>query len=92
MKLLAFALFDIKSGLYSQPFFHAHSGQAVRTVMDVGQDPQTTIGRHPADFALHQVGVFDDQTGMFEPMQPVSLGAVVSFLPTQKQPPLFQEQ
>lgn len=91
MKLLAFSLLDIKTGAYSTPFFFPHPGQAIRAVIDLARDMDTTVGRHPADYDLRQVGVFDDATGLFESFNNVSLGTVVGFLPP-PQPQLFQNK
>lgn len=76
-----FALYDLKSGAYGTPFFMHHVGEAVRACIDLGQDSQTIVGRHPADFALHELGTFDTTTGLIAPCQPISHGAVVGFLP-----------
>lgn len=81
MITIGFSLLDIKTGIYNAPFFMAHAGQAIRACTDLGQDPNTTVGRHPADFQLCQVGTFDDQTGMFAIGTPIPLGTVASFLP-----------
>lgn len=91
MKLLAFTLLDMKTGHFNTPFFMTHPGQAIRAIIDLGQDPSTTIGRHPADFVLCQLGGFDDQTGAFDQVVPQQLGTVASFLPTPNQQtlPLF---
>lgn len=86
MILIGFSLLDIKTGIFNTPFFMAHAGQAMRACMDLGQDPQTTVGRHPADFQLCQVGTFDDQTGMFSIGTPTPLGTVASFLPAPRTP------
>lgn len=83
MKLLAFTLLDMKTGHFNTPFFMTHPGQAIRAIIDLGQDPNTTVGRHPADFVLCQLGGFDDQTGAFDQVVPQQLGTVASFLPTQ---------
>lgn len=82
MKLLVFTLLDMKTGHFNTPFFMTHPGQAIRAIMDVGQDPNTTVGRYPADFVLCQLGAFDDQTGSFDQQVPQQLGTVASFLPT----------
>lgn len=81
MQLRIFALYDIKSGAHGTPFFMHHVGEAVRACIDLGQDANTTVGRHPADFALHEIGSFDASTGLIVGQQPVSHGSVVSFLP-----------
>lgn len=91
MQLRIFALYDIKSGAHGTPFFMHHVGEAVRACIDLGQDANTTVGRHPADFALHELGTFETDTGLIVPQQPVSHGSVVSFLPRpQGAGPLFE--
>lgn len=85
MITIGFSLLDIKTGIFNAPFFMAHAGQAIRACTDLGQDPNTTVGRHPADFQLCQVGTFDDQTGMFAIQNPTPLGTVASFLPAPRQ-------
>jgi len=81
MMLKAFSLLDTKTGMYNVPFFLAHEGQAIRSVIDLGQDMNTTVGRHPADFQLCYIGYFDDQTGIMTPEMPVVYGTVASLLP-----------
>lgn len=65
MEMLVFTLLDTKSGVHSPPFFMAHTGQAVRACQDLGADRGTSVGRHPADFMLVQLGTWDDQNGQF---------------------------
>lgn len=92
MILKAFSLLDTKVGMFSAPFFLAHTGQAIRAVMDLGADQNTTVGRHPSDFCLCEVGFFDDQSGELQRVQPLQLGTVASFLPQPVGLPLFQQQ
>ncbi|AXH74646.1 MAG: nonstructural protein [Microviridae sp.] len=91
MILKAFSLYDTKTGIYGTPFFMAHIGQAVRAIIDLAQDANTTIGRHPADYMLYQLGDFDDAVGMFDHLNPVAIGSVVSMLP-RPQPALFEQE
>lgn len=81
MRQIVFSIFDMKTGAYSTPFFMAHVGEALRACIDLGQDRSTTVGRHPADFALYKIGEFDMATGLLIPEQPTSLGSIVSLLP-----------
>lgn len=74
MRLRAFAVFDVKSDTYSAPFWKNTVGQALRDFADIAQDKGTTVGRHPADFKLVQVGEFEDSTGEIIPGPVVSLG------------------
>lgn len=89
MITLAFALLDQKTGTYGTPFFTNHRAIAIRMVADIAADLNTTIGRHPGDFCLCQVGAFDDQTGELRNQMPEAIGLAVSFLNPPAQAPLF---
>lgn len=65
----AYSLFDTKSLLFSPPFYQPVDGAAVRLLADLVNDPNTTVGRHPADFVLYQLGTFDDQKGTLSPLE-----------------------
>lgn len=89
MLLYAYSIFDKKALTYSPPFYGVAHGQAVRSVMDACADPNSNLGRHPADFTLYCVGQFNDATGdllAFKEREPVS--EVVALLP-RKQPDMF---
>lgn len=64
MKIGVFSVYDKKTAAYMQPFFQVTRGQAMRTVQDTMNDENSLIGRHPEDFALYQVGFFDDLEGV----------------------------
>lgn len=61
-----YSLLDTKVGVHGLPFFFVHDQLAFRAVADLAADLSTTVGRHPADFMLVQLGRFDDGTGSFE--------------------------
>lgn len=63
MLLNAYTLYDSKALTYSPPFYCTAHGAAVRMVMDLAADPNTSVGRHPADFTLYCVGMFNDAVG-----------------------------
>lgn len=86
----AFCLLDTKTGIHHMPFFVSHPGQATRMLTDLVGDPNTTVGRHPADFVLIRIGTYDDQTGVLAASQPASFGSASGFI-TRKPPPLFEE-
>lgn len=93
MILKAFSLLDLKTGHFNVPFFFPHTALAIRAVQDLARDQNTTVARHPADFALCDLGTFDDQSGIFAGAHPVQLGTVLSLLPIQGQEvslPLFE--
>lgn len=85
----AFALFDTKGQMFNVPFFMPQLGMAVRAIVDLGSDLNTTVGRHPGDFALFELGSFDDQSGQMIPCTPINHGLVSTFLPQQPAAPLF---
>lgn len=88
MNLKMFSIYDTKTGMFHTPFFAPHTGIAVRMVMDLSQDLSTVIGRHPHDFALFELGAFDDNNAVYTPINPMNLGTVASFAPA-KQSNLF---
>ncbi|QCQ84749.1 nonstructural protein [Blackfly microvirus SF02] len=67
MLLNAYTLYDNKALVYSPPFYASAHGQAVRLVMELAQDNNTTVGRHPSDFTLYCIGHFDDASGSLLP-------------------------
>ncbi|AZL82940.1 hypothetical protein [Apis mellifera associated microvirus 61] len=63
MQTKAVSVFDKKTGLYSDPFFVRHLGDALRQWDIVRKNPDTKYGKNPEDFDLFTVGVFDDESG-----------------------------
>lgn len=82
MKIHVFSLLDVKIGSYGMPFFLNHPHGAVRACIELCNANDNVVSRHPADFALYHIAMFDDATGLFEPLDfPKHLGMVNSFLP-----------
>lgn len=71
MILNAYTVYDRKALQYHSPFFAVADGAAVRSFMDLANDPQTTVGRHPGDYVLYFCGCFDDGTGLLLPASPI---------------------
>lgn len=77
-----YSLRDAKSGLYANPNAQQNEAILVRALTELANDPETTPGRHPADFDAYYVGLFDDESGRFEvaedcPRHVVNLAALV---------------
>lgn len=72
MQMIICAVFDGAVQTYGRPFFVHHRGQAVRSFTDEirATDSSSDINKHPEDFTLHAIGVFDDQSGHIEPAAP----------------------
>lgn len=60
----AYSLHDTKALTYSAPFYQPTDGAAVRVIEEIARDPNTTVGRYPADYRLYRVGSFDTDTGV----------------------------
>lgn len=80
MVLNGYSLLDVKTGLYSPPFFLAHDVLALRAVLELCSDRNTTPGKYPADYVLYRLGSFDDNTGMVSAGVPVNMGTLAGLL------------
>jgi len=63
MKLNAYTIYDVASGVYMRPFFSQADGQAVRGFKDIACDADHEVGKHPEDYTLYRIGSFNDTTG-----------------------------
>lgn len=68
MKLTLVAIKDTKIGAFQQPACVAALGAAIRAFEDATTNPakDTDISRHPTDFELWKIGIYDDETGLIE--------------------------
>lgn len=64
-----FTTYDRASETYSPPFAAPHSGVAIRGFTDAINNPNkdTDLSRHPDDFDLYEVGLWDSATGQVTP-------------------------
>lgn len=74
MRLLAFAIHDRALSAYGQPMFFPTEGAAMRAFADAVNDPQSGFAKHPEDYDLYRIGVYDDFEGRLESAEkPVKL-------------------
>ena len=66
MKLKMYSIFDQATSAYMRPFFMQADGQAIRFFMDVANDKESDIGKHPEDYSLCRIATFDDQSAYVE--------------------------
>lgn len=76
----AYTLYDRKALQYHVPFFAPADGAAVRMVVDLASDQNTTVGRHPEDYVLYRCGAYDDASGSLLPVTALNHIADVSSL------------
>lgn len=59
-------VFDKKARSHLTPFFVTHQDVAVRAFKDAVSNIESAVGRNPEDFAMWNLGTFDDDTARFE--------------------------
>lgn len=57
--------YDKKARSFMTPFYVTHQDVAVRAFKDAVADDESQVGRNPEDFALWNLGTFDDDTAKF---------------------------
>lgn len=65
MRMVMVCVRDAKAEIYMRPWFVQTAGAAIRTFSDEvnREDKENALYNHPGDFALYEVGLFDDQEG-----------------------------
>lgn len=66
--LQVFAVYDKSACTFGTPFFMPSAGVAIRAFSDEvnRSDESNLLFRHPADFALFLLGVFETDSGSFD--------------------------
>lgn len=54
---------DLKLSEYIQVFVLRAPGEAKRIFLEGIKNPNTPLGKYPADFTIHELGLFDGETG-----------------------------
>ena len=80
MLTIALSVYDSKADCFSPPFFSRSRGEGLRNFADAGRDQQSSLSRHPEDFSLYQIGVFNDSDGRFASQEPERLSSLSELL------------
>lgn len=81
MKLLVFSVRDEKAQTYSSPMVLPNKGMILREFSDMVIAGNNAISKHPEDYALYQIGEFDDFTGLVKSLPvPDLLGRASEFV------------
>lgn len=65
MKLNVYSIYDTATAAYMRPLFMQSDGQALRLFIDAATAADHDIGKHPEDYSLVRIGVWDDQTARY---------------------------
>lgn len=80
MLLKSFTVYDSKAEIYLKPFFMGATGEAIRAFEDQCNNPETQFYAHAGDFTLFEIGVYDDNTGRFAPLDAfINLGTALEY-------------
>jgi len=64
MKFIFVAIYDRAVGGYQRPFVAPSKGAAIRAFGDEATRDGSEIKKHPGDYELHELGLFDDSNGL----------------------------
>lgn len=67
-KLIVLAVMDSAVSAFNRPFFVPARGAGVRAFSDevARKTPDNPMANHPFDFALYDLGTWDEESGIFE--------------------------
>lgn len=61
-----YAIFDTQVNEFvEQPFLQRTKGEAIRGWSEQANNPQSQISKHATDYALFELGTYDEKTGAF---------------------------
>lgn len=82
MKLRMFSIYDCKSEVYGLPWCAPTPASAIRHFSDMTKDSRSEVSRHPADFTLFEIGLWDDNKAELTPRGSLlNLGVALEFVP-----------
>lgn len=64
-----YSIKDRATDAFMAPWTAHTDGHAIRMFQDAVNDTQSQMNKHPEDYDLWFVGIFDDQSGMFIGME-----------------------
>jgi len=80
MKLKIFTVLDLKSDLFSAPFFSPTQASGVRAFSQACNDPASDFSKFPSDYELFEIGNWDDSSGNVEDTGKISLGLASRYI------------
>lgn len=74
MLFVVFSVRDEKAQVFSPPVLALNVAMMMRSISDLLMDGKHPYAKHPEDYVLYDLGVFDDNTAAFSfPAAPKSL-------------------
>lgn len=91
MLLKVFSVYDSKVMAHLQPFFSESVGGAVRAFSDASNDKDCPFTKHPGDYQLYEIGLFDNNSGLLTPCVPMKLLGCAADFVLQRVPPVSSD-
>ena len=66
MKFFVCSIKDDATDSFSVPYSFRSESEAHRVLFDSVSNRKSSLFLHPEDFYVYQIGVFDDETGVFD--------------------------
>lgn len=73
MTLKVFAVRDVKSQAFLQPFYSPSVGSALRAFGDAVNDKSCPFNKHPEDYVLYEIGSYDDGSAGLFPLEVIKM-------------------
>lgn len=64
MLLQVYTIFDSAAKCYQRPFYCQADGEALRAFVDLAEDKEHPVGKHPEDYSLWRIGSYNDNSGL----------------------------
>lgn len=79
MILSIYSVYDKKAENYNSQFCQKNNAEAMRTFSDLANDKDTTIHKHPEDYDLYNIGIFDTSDGIIKGIELIKLANASDF-------------
>lgn len=81
IQYLVFSIRDVKTNVFNTPYFQTSKAGAIRMFADLVNDHQSTVAKHPEDFQLYELGIFNSETAeMLSHAQPQFISNASEFV------------
>lgn len=82
MKHNIYSIYDTKAECYTLPFYYQHDGQALRIFSDWVNDDSNPFSKHPEDYTLFKIGIYDETNATLEQSKIESLSTGIQLKET----------
>lgn len=62
-----YTIYDVKLATHSVPFARSTEADALRYFGDLSRDVNAVLCKHPEDYSLYSIAVYDTDTGVITP-------------------------